>query len=218
MPHGMCYEWNPAIIWLNVISDGLITLAYYSIPLTLVYFVRKRKNLQFSWIFICLALFIVACGTTHFMEIWDIWHPVYWLTGSIKAFTAAVSILTAILLIYLVPTALALPSPEELTKAHHILGERTLELAASQARLQAVLDATTEIAIVACDPGGLITFFNSGAEKMLGYKAEEMVGKHTPAIFHLESEMEQRGRELTEETRQAGERFRTSIWNPRARG
>jgi PAS domain S-box-containing protein len=199
MPHGMCYEWRPGIIWLHVISDGFITLAYYSIPLTLVYFVHKRKDLQFSWIYICFALFIVACGTTHLMEIWNIWQPVYWVSGSIKAVTAAISVVTAILLVKLVPAALALPHPEELKEAHHFLDERTRELVASQARLQAVLTAATETAIIACTPDGLITVFNSGAERMLGYTAEEVVGKKTPAIFHLESEVIARGRELTEE-------------------
>src|SRR5471032_2699777 len=110
MPHGMCYEWNPAVIWLHVVSDALIALAYYSIPLTLIYFVRKRKDLVFDWIFVCFAVFIVACGTTHVMEILNIWHPTYWLSGVIKAITAVTSIVTAILLIRLVPAAIALPS------------------------------------------------------------------------------------------------------------
>ncbi len=78
----MCYEWDPIIIWLHVISDGLITVAYYSIPITLFYFVHKRRDLQFGWIFLCFAVFIIACGTTHFMEIWNIWHPLYWLSGA----------------------------------------------------------------------------------------------------------------------------------------
>lgn len=121
MPHGMCYQWNPAVIWLHVVSDALIAIAYYSIPLTLVYFVRKRKDLAFDWMFICFALFIVACGTTHLMEILNIWKPTYWLSGLIKALTALVSIATAILLIRLVPQALALPSPEQLRKTNAAL-------------------------------------------------------------------------------------------------
>ena len=121
MPHGMCYEWNPYVIWLHVVSDSLIALAYYSIPLTLIYFVRKRKDLVFDWMFLCFAIFIVACGTTHLMEILNIWHPTYWLSGVIKAFTAIVSIVTAILLIRLVPQALALPSPEQLRKSNQAL-------------------------------------------------------------------------------------------------
>jgi PAS domain S-box-containing protein len=135
MPHGMCYVWNPTVIWLNVISDGLIALAYYSIPLTLLYFVRKRRDLQFSWIFVCFAIFIIACGTTHLMEILNIWHPVYWLAGGIKAVTAAVSLLTAVLLVRLVPAALALPSPAAMQQAIHELRASEEETARGRARL-----------------------------------------------------------------------------------
>jgi PAS domain S-box-containing protein len=88
---------------------------------------------------------------------------------------------------------------EQLNALRSRVAERTQELATSQGRLQAVLDAATETAIISCDREGLITVFNSGAERMLGYTAEEVVGKQTPVIFHLESEIIQRGRELTEE-------------------
>jgi signal transduction histidine kinase len=132
MPHGMCYAWNPNVIWLHVISDGIIALAYYSIPITLLYFVRKRKDLVFDWIFVCFAVFIVACGTTHLMEIVNIWHPTYWLSGLIKAITASVSIVTAILLIRLMPKALHIPSPEQLRASNQALqteiGEKTKAL------------------------------------------------------------------------------------------
>ena len=110
MPHGHCYLWNPGILWLHILSDALIAAAYFSIPCTLVYFIRKRKDLPFNWIFLCFAIFIIACGTTHLMEIWVIWHPTYWLSGAVKALTALASVPTAILLVKLVPQALALPT------------------------------------------------------------------------------------------------------------
>jgi signal transduction histidine kinase/ActR/RegA family two-component response regulator len=118
MPHGMCYLWQPGVLGLHVVSDALITLAYFSIPFTLVYFVRKRQDLQFHWMFLCFAVFIVACGTTHLMEIWVIWHPTYWLSGGIKAVTAVASVPTAILLVRLIPQALQLPSPATLRIAN----------------------------------------------------------------------------------------------------
>jgi signal transduction histidine kinase len=121
MPHGSCYMWDQSLIWLHVISDGFITVAYYSIPITLIYFVRRRKDLQFNWIFVCFALFIVACGTTHLMEIWNIWHPTYWLSGTIKGVTALASVFTAIALVQLVPQALALPSPQILRETNDYL-------------------------------------------------------------------------------------------------
>jgi light-regulated signal transduction histidine kinase (bacteriophytochrome) len=99
---------------LHLISDALIMISYYSIPVALVYFVRKRKGLEFHWMFICFAVFIMACGTSHLMDIVTIWYPMYWLSGTIKAITAIASITTAYLLINQIPFALALPSPAAL--------------------------------------------------------------------------------------------------------
>jgi signal transduction histidine kinase/ActR/RegA family two-component response regulator len=118
MPHGMCYQWQPGILALHVIADSLIALAYLSIPFTLLYFVRRRRDLQFTWMFVCFAVFIIACGTTHLMEIWTVWEPVYWLSGAVKAVTALASVPTAFLLVRLIPTALRLPSPAALQRAN----------------------------------------------------------------------------------------------------
>jgi PAS domain S-box-containing protein len=154
MPHGMCYLWKPGLLALHVISDSLITLAYFSIPFTLLYFVRKRRDLEFNWMFICFAVFIVACGTTHLMEIVTVWKPEYWLSGTIKAITAAASVPTAILLAKLIPEAVALPSPSalrrEIAERHRAeqevravnealearVAERTAELEAINLRLR----------------------------------------------------------------------------------
>lgn len=127
MPHGGCYLWTTSLIALHAISDAFIVLAYYSIPVTLVYFIRKRKDLKFHWMFVCFAIFILACGTTHLMEIWNIWHANYWLSGAIKAVTAAASVPTAILLVKLIPQLLALPSPDALRQANEKLEQRVLE-------------------------------------------------------------------------------------------
>lgn len=70
-PHGYCYQWNSALVWLNVLSDGLIALAYFTIPFTLLWFIRKRRDLPFSWMFALFGVFIVACGTTHLMEVFS---------------------------------------------------------------------------------------------------------------------------------------------------
>jgi signal transduction histidine kinase len=72
MPPGMCYLWQPGGLALHVVFDSPITVAYFSISLTLAYFVYKRRDLP--WIVSCIALFIVAYGWTHFLAIWVIWH------------------------------------------------------------------------------------------------------------------------------------------------
>jgi len=135
MPHGFCYLWDRDLIWLHVVSDVLIALAYFSIPLTLVYFVRKKRDLPFHWMFLMFGLFIVACGSTHVIEVWNLWHADYWLAGIVKLITAIASIITAILLFQLVPKALALPSPDVLKEANQKLMDRTEELARANAEL-----------------------------------------------------------------------------------
>lgn len=104
MPHGHCYLWKPQIVWLHVISDAVIALAYYSIPITLTYVVYKtRGGMPFNWVFMLFALFIMACGTTHLIEIINVWNSHYVLAGFVKAVTAVVSILTAIALLPILP-------------------------------------------------------------------------------------------------------------------
>jgi signal transduction histidine kinase len=123
MGHGYCYLWRPEIVWLHVGSDALITLAYYSIPVSLVYFVQKRRDLPFHWMIIMFGAFILGCGTSHMMEVWTIWHGTYRLAGIVKLITAGLSVSTAVALIPLMPKALALPSPALLAAANRELEE-----------------------------------------------------------------------------------------------
>jgi len=121
MPHGMCYLWNPAVLWLNVISDGFITLAYYGIPFLLFAFFRKRKDITFRWVFVAFAGFILACGTTHLMGVWTVWHGTYRLDGMVKALTAVASVASGVLLLPLMPILVNLPSPTVLQKLNRQL-------------------------------------------------------------------------------------------------
>jgi len=128
MPHGSCYLWQPSLVWLNVVSDLLITFAYFSIPAFLIYFVRKRSDVPFTNIFFLFGAFIISCGTTHLLEVWTLWHPAYWVLGGVKLFTALVSVYTVIEIIPIIPKALSLPSLEELAALNQELitqiGER----------------------------------------------------------------------------------------------
>ena len=72
-------------------SDGVIALAYFCIPALLVYFVRKRSDVPFQWVFLMFGAFIVLCGSTHAMEVWTLWHGTYRLSGVIKAGTGVLS-------------------------------------------------------------------------------------------------------------------------------
>ncbi|MFM9266397.1 sensor histidine kinase [Tychonema sp. BBK16] len=136
IPHGHCYLWQTRLVWLHVASDSIIAIAYFSIPITLVYFISKREDLPFDWIFAMFGAFIVACGLTHIFEIWTLWHPTYWLSGTMKAITALISLATAILLVDLIPQALALPSPAQLELANNLLQVEIVERKLAKTALQ----------------------------------------------------------------------------------
>src|SRR5262249_56791431 len=83
LPHGLCLLWDPGLIWLHVLSDGLIAAAYYSVPAALLYFVLRRKDVPFHWVFVLFGAFILACGTTHVLRAVTLWQPVYALHGPV---------------------------------------------------------------------------------------------------------------------------------------
>jgi len=64
-------------------------------------------------------------------------------------------------------------------------------------QLVQLLRAASQVSIVSTDPQGIITIFNEGARRLLGYDPEEVIGLMSPGIFHLESEVVQRGRDLS---------------------
>ena len=136
MPHGNCYLWTPGLIGLHVVSDSLIAFSYFSIPITLLHFIRKRRDIPFSWMFLCFGAFIVACGGTHLMEVWTIWFPSYWLAGGLKAVTAGFSVVTAILLIRVVPLALALPGTQWLVQMNRKLAGEVGQRAKAESALR----------------------------------------------------------------------------------
>ena len=136
-PHGHCFLWTRGLVALYTASDSVIALSYYAIPLALVQFVRKRKDLAFGWVFLMFSAFILACGTTHLLGIVTLWEPVYWLDGTVKALTAALSLATAVTLYPLIPRALSLPSHAQLDAANRELREEVRERRAAQEALVA---------------------------------------------------------------------------------
>lgn len=140
LPHGYCLSWQPALLLLHIASNALIALAYFSIPVTLWVFVSRRADLGFRQIFVMFGVFILACGITHVMDVWTLWHPDFWLDGWLRLFTAGVSIATAWLAWRMVPVALALPSPESMRQANEELHAEILRRRQYEDELQALND------------------------------------------------------------------------------
>ena len=137
IPHGHCYLWQTNLVALHVLGDGLIALAYFSIPIMLFYFVRKRQDTEvFRKVLLLFGAFIVACGVTHIMEILTLWYPAYWLSGVLKAITAIISLYTAFEMVSLIPKALTMPSAEQLMEVNQALEKEIQERSITEIALR----------------------------------------------------------------------------------
>jgi signal transduction histidine kinase len=141
-PHGYCLSWQPHLLWLHAGADLVTAIAYFTIPALLLVLVRRRQDLQFSWMFVLFGVFILACGGTHVMNLWTLWVPDYLAAGVLKAITALASVGTAVALVPLLPKAVALPGPAQWEAVHQKL---RCEIAERKEAEQQVLQLNREL-------------------------------------------------------------------------
>ncbi len=94
MPHAVCWQQDQALIWTMVITNAITFVSYLSICATLFYLARRtRRAISREWVFFLtgFALFIVACGSTHLMEVVTTWVPLFWLDAAANIITAVLS-------------------------------------------------------------------------------------------------------------------------------
>ena len=109
-----CGDWNETEGWVYIISDITIFLSYFSIPIMLLWYVREKPLGHLRWIVLLFVAFIGLCGITHLLDATLFWEPVYRLSGFTKLLTGLVSMATAVVLGFVIPSALKFKSPKEM--------------------------------------------------------------------------------------------------------
>ncbi|KAF3445399.1 hypothetical protein FNV43_RR10575 [Rhamnella rubrinervis] len=97
------------------ISDFFIALAYFSIPLELIYFVKKSAVFPYRWVLVQFGAFIVLCGATHLINLWTFTvhsRTVAVVMTTAKVLTAVVSCATALMLVHIIPDLLSVKTRE----------------------------------------------------------------------------------------------------------
>lgn len=168
MPHGHCYLWTPILVYMNVISDGLIFAAYLAISISLILLKTKVKEIPYQSIYAAFGLFIIACGVTHLMEIINVWIPAYWAAVSIKIGTAVASVGTACLLPFYFRKARDLARGALLYKTQEALRK-------SEMLYRQIVDTANE-GIWLLDLDNKNKFVNRRMAEILGFTVEEMMG------------------------------------------
>lgn len=168
MPHGMCYAWEPSILWTSVIADLVIAASYFSIPFAILFLIQKRKierNLHLYWLF---AAFIFLCGLTHVYNVYVVWEGSYGPQSILKALTAAVSFATAIMVYRYLPTALTIPTAEDY---------EDVKVRAAQNQLFKDVIEQSPIGLMLVDNQFRMTVVNRHLANLFGYKVEELEGQ-----------------------------------------
>ena len=192
LPHAVCLTGSMGLLWGMVIADALIAAAYFSIPVTLVRYLRKRGPQPGNWVAGLFSAFIFACGLTHVLDIWTVWQPYYGALVLAKAGTAVLSIATAVAIWLLMPKALKIPSVGQLQAAISSLEaevgrRRSAEQHVAEVEQNlAVTLASMEAGFIATDVLGQVTRMNAVAERVTGWTQDEAHGQSLWAVFDRE--------------------------------
>ena len=205
MEHGACFSWEPGLVWLHVVSDIVTGIAYYSIPAALFYFAYKRRDLPFHGVILLFGVFILSCGTTHFLAAYTVFVADYWIEGGVKAFTALISAVAAYYMIPLIPEAIAMPSLtlslkenrelnaqlenklDELNAKTRELVEANRELNLSERRFRVQFEHAPDAIVVYDVTRDVFVDANANAERLFGCSREDLLASG-PERFYAPSQ------------------------------
>lgn len=164
-PRWHCGLWSQALGWTHIVADLLIFGAYFTIPIALATLVLRRRDAPYPGLLTLFAMFILCCGATHLVEAIIFYEPIYRFSAVLKVATAAVSLLTAFVLVRAMPAILNAPAilrerdslkehlsverrkSEALSKEREPMAKRSAELTSRTRRLSDALAAGRVVAL-----------------------------------------------------------------------
>ncbi|KRQ88500.1 ATP-binding protein [Bradyrhizobium valentinum] len=135
--HGAGLLWKPELIWLNVVSDAMVAVAFFTTAFVLAFFVwRRHRELMFRGVFLIFAIFVAVCGVTRLLSIYTMWAPAYEIEALTKAFLALISVPVTAALLLALPRILVLPTRIQLANAYAALEEEVRQRREAEAMVK----------------------------------------------------------------------------------
>lgn len=189
IPHGYCLSWQPDLVAALVIGNVLIALAYFTIPLVILRFIRQRKDIDFKHLHWLFAGFIVTCGITHLLHVVELWYPVYYFEAVMDILTAGISVIAAALLWKLLPVLVNLPSTHQLQQANDDLVKISADLQDREIQLRNLGDSLPDSFLYQYTLDGdtpKFLYISSGVERMNGISPESVLRDATTLLRQID--------------------------------
>ncbi len=211
LPHDYCFGGDKGLVWTTAVADTLIGISYLGISTLLMWIARIARNkLPYAKLFWLFGLFIASCGVAHVLEVVTLWRAVYWLSTGAKVATAITSVSTGVVLLCF---------GREIVRV--VMEKADVADLRGNQRFRALVQAAP-MAVIAANGDGKVTSWNPSAEKIFGFKQEEILGTWAKTVpEELKDELSgliersKRGEIIrgyeTERYNKAGERFPVSI-------
>jgi PAS domain S-box-containing protein len=213
-PRWHCGVWTEFHGWLYIISDFLIWSACFAIPFVIVRNIPTKKNIRFTKLYFLFAVFILACGATHFLDAVTFWIPAYRLSALIRFITGVISWVTVFYLVKYLPVIFSLPSKAALEAEIEERKKTERALKKSRKDYELLVGGVKDYAIFMLDTEGKVASWNSGAAHIKGYTAEEIIGKPLN-VFYREEEIQHGEPERNLQIALQHGRFETMGWRVR---
>lgn len=180
LPLGYCFKWDTTLLVLTVVGNLLASIALFLIPLAVLTFLRRGGHYQsFSGLFYLFTSASIAGAAAHAMKIWNVFHADFGLEAGLDFYSGLAFLSTAALMWPLIPKILALPQPEQMTKAYDELKAEMIRRESAEYRnrqLASIVESSND-AIVSFLLNGTVLSWNRGAQELFGYSVESTMGK-----------------------------------------
>jgi signal transduction histidine kinase/CheY-like chemotaxis protein len=213
-PHGACLAWKPELIWLNAVSDAMLSVAFFVTAFVLAFFVWRRRRdvmVMFRVVFWAFAIFVAACGVTRLLSILTLWVPAYGIEALTKGFLALISAGITAGMVLLLPRLLAMSTRVQLQQAYAALEEETRQRHKAEAMVrrfqeieanEAQIRQAQKMEAIGQLTGGVAHDFNNiltvitGTIEILGDAVKDR--PHLSQITNMISAAASRGADLTQ--------------------